>query len=663
MPAIFVIILGFVLSVSFVSAGTVTRSFDSPFMWYNVEITVDLIVDMDGESYYYIREEVPAGWTIVSAPGSLEVDGDNITWSAGPYPSDSVIQYVVRSPAIPGMYDFQGVYAMGSPILFPVEGDGEAFVAGLITCADVDGDGYDNCPIGHPEGDAFDTDCDDLDSEVNPGKAEVCDNEIDDNCDGLVDGEDPACSAQCWSDDDCDGFPSQDCTYWKCDMGICVEHVNHGLCSDGLWCNGFEICTFDEGCVAGFPVDCSDGVSCTNDICNEVLDICEHSSDNGLCSPGETCHPLLGCGIPGTCGNGVIEFGEQCDFYEGILLLGGEDCVSQDYPSGGELGCYLTGHPLECNFDHSSCSLLPKYDKFSGSTTDFAEVADISRVINSLLEISSFGLIDFSGTTLNYTRLDIDRYVVIEPRRIGIDLSGNRMASLNATANLEFYFVSLTNPRLFRNGVLCPEEVCNVTNYTYGGKFEATVKGFSIYELVACGDGACNGDESCGSCPADCGQCGSGGGGGGGGGGGSSLTFQCSDGRDNDLDGLIDYPNDPGCDFPEDNDESMHEQLVGPSSCIEEWACTEWPECNGNNVRVRFCIDENQCGTEQYLPQTEEFCETPGGAFRFRLDLIFAVAVSVLSLGAAAAGLVFWLRARSASLLERRNSLMAENSE
>ncbi|MBI5803919.1 LamG domain-containing protein [Candidatus Pacearchaeota archaeon] len=32
-------------------------------------------------------------------------------------------------------------------------------------------------------------------------------------------------------------------------------------------------------------------------------------------------------------------------------------------------------------------------------------------------------------------------------------------------------------------------------------------------------------------------------------------TRQCSDGRDNDNDGKIDYPNDPGCSFPSDNDE------------------------------------------------------------------------------------------------------------
>jgi hypothetical protein len=44
--------------------------------------------------------------------------------------------------------------------------------------------------------------------------------------------------------------------------------------------------------------------------------------------------------------------------------------------------------------------------------------------------------------------------------------------------------------------------------------------------------------------------------GGGGGGGGGNHPPQCSDERDNDGDGLIDYPNDPGCASPQDDDET-----------------------------------------------------------------------------------------------------------
>ncbi len=49
---------------------------------------------------------------------------------------------------------------------------------------DEDGDGYALCA----------GDCDDLDASVGPGTAEDCENELDDDCDGLVDDEDEDCA-------------------------------------------------------------------------------------------------------------------------------------------------------------------------------------------------------------------------------------------------------------------------------------------------------------------------------------------------------------------------------------------------------------------------------------------------------------------------------------
>ena len=58
-------------------------------------------------------------------------------------------------------------------------------------CKDLDGDGY-----GDPASPAClfpQWDCDDADSDVYPGADEICDNGIDDDCDGLVDANDPDC--------------------------------------------------------------------------------------------------------------------------------------------------------------------------------------------------------------------------------------------------------------------------------------------------------------------------------------------------------------------------------------------------------------------------------------------------------------------------------------
>ena len=69
-------------------------------------------------------------------------------------------------------------------------GDGALLLSG--PCTDGDGDGYGDpaSPVcEHPR-----ADCDDADPHVNPGAAEICNEEgIDEDCDGLADAADPDC--------------------------------------------------------------------------------------------------------------------------------------------------------------------------------------------------------------------------------------------------------------------------------------------------------------------------------------------------------------------------------------------------------------------------------------------------------------------------------------
>jgi len=77
-----------------------------------------------------------------------------------------------------------------------------------------------------------------------------------------------------------------------------------------------------------------------------------------------------------------------------------------------------------------------------------------------------------------------------------------------------------------------------------------------------CGDGICNVNETCSTCPEDCGACPPSGGGGGGGG----------------------------------------------SSCTPKWECTAWTECLPEGKMTRTCTDKNNCRTTAGKPVESQSC-------------------------------------------------------
>jgi len=84
----------------------------------------------------------------------------------------------------------------------------------------------------------------------------------------------------------------------------------------------------------------------------------------------------------------------------------------------------------------------------------------------------------------------------------------------------------------------------------------------------------------------------------GGGGSSGSKDYECSDNKDNDNDGLIDYPEDPGCTGILDNSEE-------DDICLISWNCGPWSLCIGG-IQTRACTDTNYCYKEYEKLETRE---------------------------------------------------------
>ncbi|MCP3980041.1 MAG: hypothetical protein GY716_12115 [bacterium] len=146
-------------------------------------------------------------------------------------------------------------------------------------CPDVDDDGFADCTTEPTCDDTGLTcgDCDDLDPDINPGAAEVCDN-VDNNCDGTVDEG---------FDQDDDGFTTCDLPEPDCDDGDAdVNPLELEACADGIDndCDAGTPDVFDmDGDGADCQADCDDNDAQLNldDLDKDTFDTCDGDCDDG----------------------------------------------------------------------------------------------------------------------------------------------------------------------------------------------------------------------------------------------------------------------------------------------------------------------------------------------------------------------------------------------
>jgi len=184
-------------------------------------------------------------------------------------------------------------------------------------------------------------DCTDDACQSGPGC--VFTNNTDACDDGKFCTDDDACAGGVCAgggDHDCDD--GNVCTDDQCNEAEngCDNVDNTAGCDDGKFCTGNDACS--GGSCAGSPVDCGDGNACTDDVCNEAEERCDHPNNSLPCSDGQFCTVGDACS-GGTCTSGGARNcsdGNACT--DDVCNEGGGACDHNDNTDGCDDGQFCT---------------------------------------------------------------------------------------------------------------------------------------------------------------------------------------------------------------------------------------------------------------------------------------------------------------------------------
>lgn len=403
------------------------------------------------------------------------------------------------------------------------------------------------------------TDCDDTDCDTSShctgGDPEIlCDDDIDNDADGAVDCDDTDCA----SAENC-AVPQENCVNGVDDDRDGLVDCDDPDCESHTSCNDIdpeEIC--DDGLDNDLdgPIDCDDADCAEATNCLPSVEVCTDGVDNDLdgfvdcedvdCASHQACQPV--------CGDGVIEGNEQCEGTD----FDGETCVSKGF-DGGSLRCVAcvisTAYCTECG--DGICE---------GTETEANCPADCDE-----------GPVCGNGVRESGEVCD------------GASLGGATCLSVLGQAYIGTLACNASCSGFVTSACVCADcvefEDCDNGQDDDGDGFidcdDADCWSEAACQVAYCGDGSCNGSETQANCPADCGgTCGNGilnageacdgsnlngktcstlGMGYTGGSLSctasctfntvnctSSMTENCSNGLDDDRDGLIDWL-DPSC--------------------------------------------------------------------------------------------------------------------
>ena len=210
-----------------------------------------------------------------------------------------------RFPGNPEVCDAAGHDEDCNDATFGPDSDSDGFVSSLCC------NGPDNCG----------TDCDDALNTVNPGAAETCNANVDDDCNGFADAADGVCvpcpSGFTGLDGAC--VDNDECARGQCGVGVASCENTPGsyacTCATGFTAPATAgTCTDVNECFTGLPCGAALATACTNTIGSYA---CSCMSGYGAPPTGGSCADidecLTGCGTGGlSCTNTVGSFACTC---------------------------------------------------------------------------------------------------------------------------------------------------------------------------------------------------------------------------------------------------------------------------------------------------------------------------------------------------------------
>ena len=285
--------------------------------------------------------------------------------------------------------------------------------------ADADGDGFGDAATselscssleGFVEGDA--SDCDDTNPDVNPAAQEICSG-FDDDCDGLVDGDDDSLDAtgsgvESWPDGDGDGYGDAFGGGWACERP--PGNVDNSLdCNDAdasINPDASEICD-------GADNDC-DGLTDDDDDSIDLSTTTTYYDDSDGDGYGDGSTGVESCRPPA----GSVSDGTDCNDGDAAVNPGATEVVADgvDSDCDGNETCYVDADDDGYRPDTTTTVLSTDSDcDDSGealSTDPFADCDDTDPTLNpGETDAVGDGIdSDCDGTETCYADADDDGY-------------------------------------------------------------------------------------------------------------------------------------------------------------------------------------------------------------------------------------------------------------